>query len=109
MSKAKQEKAATKDKKDVSTNTLPIILETCFTLTRLLITILPVAVGGLSLMAGASLFISAFRAGVTAFILGLLAWFINWRLAKGLFGVIAKQFQRAAKSAASEHTVEWRA
>jgi hypothetical protein len=62
---------------------LPILWETVNTFSKIIVTLLGVAVAGISYYSGCGFLMSAIRAGASMLVVGIILWLIYWLIVKG--------------------------
>jgi len=85
-----------------------LLLTTALTVSKAVIAIVVMLIMGLSILAGASVTWAAMRAGVAAFILGLLAWFVNWYLERISLEQVRDRWTQVIERR-GQRTTEWKA
>lgn len=117
MSKDKEEKRTKADAKkkanpspsEAKGKKLPILWETVNTFSRIIVTLLGVAVAVISYFSGSGFLMSAIRAGVAMLIAGLLLWLIYWKIVKGSIEMIGDLKKKQVEQNNQNRTMEFKA
>ncbi|MBN1267473.1 MAG: hypothetical protein JXA25_18415 [Anaerolineales bacterium] len=89
--------------------TFPILLlETSFTISKILVVVVLVLTVVFSLMAGCSWKAVVLRAGSVTLILGFVLYAINWLISDGTLDVIFKQLAALKQDEPQSSTQEWK-
>jgi hypothetical protein len=100
------EKAETKDKKEKKPSKerpVPILMETAFTFSKIVVILMGLVVGGLSLLAGNDVISSALRSMVAILATGFMLWLITWLVIRGSMNTVITSIQQASKNSGN-HT-----
>lgn len=88
---------------------LPILWETINTFSRIIITLLGVAVAVISYFSGSSFLMSAIRAGAAVLGAGLILWVIYWMVVKGSISMMKDLAKQQADAGYHNSSTEYRA
>jgi hypothetical protein len=88
---------------------LPILWETVNTFSRIIVTLLGVAVAVISFFSGSGYLMSAIRAGVAMLGVGFILWLIYWMIVKGsikmMRDLVIKQENQKNQNSSMEYKV----
>lgn len=85
---------------------IPFLLDFSLSLSSLLVVLASLLTAGLALLSGASLEVLAFRTGLVLLVSGLLAWLLNWLLARKILVIAQAQMKELLKETRTGSTIE---
>jgi hypothetical protein len=105
MAKTDQKTGSTSSDRSIS---LPLLIETVFTLSKLTVVLVGIIVVVVSFANGNPYWMAMLRGGVTVLVLGLIVWFLSWFSAKGVIESARSMLKEAdeAESAAAGNNMD---
>ena len=88
---------------------LPILWETVNTFSRIIVTLLGVAVAVISYISGSGFLMSAIRAGAAMLAVGFIFWLVYWKIVKGSIDMMGDLLKKQEEQNDRDVTLEFKA
>lgn len=88
---------------------LPILWETVNTFSRIIVTLLGVAVAVMSYISGSGYLMSAIRAGAAMLGIGFILWLVYWKIVKGSIEMMGDLRKKQEEQNDRDVTLEFKA